>query len=440
MKISNVFSAHSGCEPLSCNARRAFASLLNCALIRSLQSRALLGALLCAALLSACSVFEKAKPTAQTTAPSPLAASQGADAKNANPQNTKATSAPAQSAATPRQDLRLMWSTDLGGEVNYPATVGIVNDQIASATSDGVVSVVNAKTGAFVWKYKLKTSINAGSGFDGSRVAVVSGNNDLYVLEGGKVLWQHNLGAQSFTAPLVAGLRVFVLLADRSVIAFDAQSGRKLWSQQRTGDALVLKQAGVLAPFHNVLLTGLGARLTAMDSLTGKILWESALANPRGINDLERLVDLVGPIGREGDIICTRAFQTQIGCVAADIGKLIWTRPSQGEEGVSVKENQLVSIESNGQILAWRVNNGDRLWDKDEFKNHHLTAPLISSKGIFVGDAAGWVYLLSKTNGVVLARYPIGSKRGFASTPSALDDQHMIIATKNGYLNQYFTP
>lgn len=340
----------------------------------------------------------------------------------------------------PRQELRLLWSTDLGGDINYPATLSVVKDQVATATSSGRVAVVNVKNGEIVWKLKIGGTINSGAGFDGSRVAVVTQENDLVVLENGKILWQQTLGAQSFTAPVVAGLRVFVLLADRSVVAFDGSSGKKLWTQQRTGDALVLKQAGVLTPFHNTLLVGLGARLTALDPLTGRTLWEAPIASPRGINDLERLVDLVGPVAREGDVICTRAFQAQIGCLDAELGKLIWTRPSLGEEGISMNNNQLVSVESNGQILSWRGTNGDRLWDKDAFKNHHLTAPLVLSKGIFIGDSIGWVYLLSKADGAVLNRLPIGSVRGFASPPTALDDDHMIIATKSGMISQYYTP
>ena len=41
----------------------------------------------------------------------------------------------------------------------------------------------------------------------------------------GKVLWRQKLPAQSFTPPLVAGQRVFVLMADRSVMGLDGATG-----------------------------------------------------------------------------------------------------------------------------------------------------------------------------------------------------------------------
>jgi outer membrane protein assembly factor BamB len=59
----------------------------------------------------------------------------------------------------------------------------------------------------------------------------------------------------------VAGNRVFVLAADRSVSAFDGQSGRRLWSQQRPGEPLVLRQSGVLLAVGDTLVAGQGGRL-----------------------------------------------------------------------------------------------------------------------------------------------------------------------------------
>ena len=65
-------------------------------------------------------------------------------------------------------------------------------------------------------------------------------------LQEGRELWRQRMAAPSYTAPLVAGGRVFVLGADRSVSAYDGQSGRRLWNQTRTGEALVLDRKSVV--------------------------------------------------------------------------------------------------------------------------------------------------------------------------------------------------
>jgi hypothetical protein len=78
---------------------------------------------------------------------------------------------------------------------------------------------------------------------------------------------------------LVAGARVFVVLADRSVAAFDLENGQLLWTQQRTGEPLVLKQNGVLFAYQNNLLAGMGGHLVSLNPDNGQIVWDVAIAN-----------------------------------------------------------------------------------------------------------------------------------------------------------------
>lgn len=177
------------------------------------------------------------------------------------------------------QDVRTSWTANLG-QVDFPLVVSARDDRIALANSQGVVAVLDATTGKDVWRLKLDQAISAGVGSDGQQLAVVTRNNELVTLQDGKVQWRKSLPAQSFTAPLVAGARVFVLTADRSVIAFDGATGRQLWTQQRPGEPLVLKQAGVMLAFKNTLLVGLSGRLAGLDPNTGIIRWESAIATP----------------------------------------------------------------------------------------------------------------------------------------------------------------
>jgi outer membrane protein assembly factor BamB len=80
-------------------------------------------------------------------------------------------------------------------------------------------------------------------GSDGRYAAVVSRANELLVLDAGKLVWRQKLKVLTLTAPLVAGGRVFTQSTDRSVSAFDASSGQRLWQQQKTGDSLVLGQS-----------------------------------------------------------------------------------------------------------------------------------------------------------------------------------------------------
>ena len=327
------------------------------------------------------------------------------------------------------QDVRTSWTANLG-KIDFPLVVSAREDRIALANSQGVVAVLNATTGKDIWRLKLDQTIAAGVGSDGQQVAVVTRNNEIVTLQDGKVQWRKSLPAQSFTAPLVAGARVFVLTADRSVIAFDGATGRQLWTQQRPGEPLVLKQAGVMLAFKNTLLVGLSGRLSALDPNTGVIRWESAIATPRGTNDVERLVDLVYPFDRAGDVVCARAFQTAVGCVNAERGQGVWTRASVGEMGVSGNDSLLIAPLSNGVVQAWSRATGDRLWETERLKYRILSAPLVTPRGVLVADNGGWLYLLSLTDGALLNRIKLETEE-LATAPVFAGDRYVVV-TREG--------
>ena len=327
------------------------------------------------------------------------------------------------------QDVRTNWTANIG-KVDFPLVVSAREDRMALANSQGVVAVLDATNGKDVWRLKLDQAISAGVGSDGQQLAVVTRNNELVALQDGKVQWRKQLPAQSFTAPVVAGARVFVLTADRSVLAFDGATGRQLWTQQRPGEPLVLKQAGVMLAVKNTLVVGLSGRLAGLDPNTGVVRWESAIATPRGTNDVERLVDLVAPFDRVGDVVCVRAFQTAVGCVNAERGQGVWTRPSAGEMGVSGNDNVLIAPMSNGVVQAFNRSNGERLWETERLKYRILSAPLVTPRGVLIADNGGWLYLLSLADGALLNRIKLDSEE--LATAPVLAGGRYVVVTREG--------
>ena len=338
-----------------------------------------------------------------------------------------------------QQAIKTLWTFKFASAEQLNQSLQIVNDHVALASADGTVAVVNTMDGKLSWKYALGMRLLSGAGFDGEKLAVISASNELVVLQDGKLLWRKRMKAQSYTNPLVAGDRVFVLLADRSVAAFDAGTGQPLWTQQRPGEPLVLKQNGVLSAFQNSLLAGMGGHLVSLNPDNGQILWDVAIANPRGINDLERLVDLVASPSRVRNSVCVRAFQAQIGCVDASRGALVWNKSSVGIKGLGGEAEVLVSSESNGVVRAWSRSTGERVWDTDRLKYRELSAPLWTTKGVVVGDEGGWIYVLSGKDGSLLNRLQTTAS-GFASAPTPLADGGFVMLSRNGQLSAYQLP
>lgn len=326
--------------------------------------------------------------------------------------------------------VRQAWTARVGSVAGLPLEVHAAGNVVTVASSDGVVAAIDARTGGDVWRATLGAPLSAAVGSDGRSAAVVSRSNALIVLESGRERWRETLAAQVFTPPLVAGGRVFVLSADRSVSAYDATTGRRLWAQQRPGEPLVLRQAGVLLAVGDTLVVGLSGRLVGLNPDNGSVRWEAPLASARGTNDVERLVELVGRTSRVGDSVCARAFQAAVGCVNTARGSVAWTQPASGAEGVHGDADALFGVESNGMVSAWRRSDGARLWGSDRLKHRKLTAPLLLGRSVVIGDDTGLVHLLSRTDGAPLNRIATDGS-GIAAAPVVVADT-LVVVTRNG--------
>ncbi len=324
----------------------------------------------------------------------------------------------------------LAWNASVGA-MDALGTPVVQGSTLFVANAAGVVTALNAANGQMLWRVDTRSPVSAGVGSDGQTVALVTRDNDLVAVQAGGEQWRVRLGARVFTAPLVAGERVFVLAGDRSVSAFDASTGARLWTQPARGaDPLVLMQSGVITAVGDTLLVGVSGRLVALDPSNGRVRWDAAIATPRGVNEIERLVDLVGRVGRVGDQVCVRAFQAAVGCVDANRGRLEWTQPADGAVGVHADQDRVYGVERNGRVVAWMRSSGERDWSTDALLHRGVTAPLAAGRSIVVGDAQGFVHLLSRENGSMLNRLSTDGSP-IVSGPM-LAGNTLIAVTRNG--------
>jgi len=293
----------------------------------------------------------------------------------------------------------------LGGSAGFASQgVTVAGKNFVIAALNGAIASVDADSGAENWRADAGGRLATGVGSDGRYSAVVTRDGELVALDQGKVIWRTRLDSAVVTAPFVAGERVFVLGVDRSVQAFDALDGKKIWAYARPGDALTLAQAGVLTSWRDTLLVGQGARLTALDPLKGVVRWEVPVAAPRGTNEVERLADLVGPATRVGNVYCIRAFQNGIGCVDAERVTALWSINGSGAQALGADTDYVFSADASDRLSARRRANGESVWLSDKFQNRKLSGMTAVGKVVVFGDYDGWVHFLDRDTGAPLLR------------------------------------
>jgi outer membrane protein assembly factor BamB len=325
---------------------------------------------------------------------------------------------------------RKAWSVGLDNKVSFPIAPAVSGDAVALAAGKTIV-VVGAGDGAERWRLDVGADIAAGTGSDGRRVAVVTTGNDVIVAEAGRVLWTQPLPTRVATAPLVAGERVFVLGVDRTIHAFDALDGSRLWSTPRPpGDALGLVNQGVLQPYANVLLAGQGPRMVLVDSVRGAVTREVSVATPRGTNEVERLADLVGPAARIGDIVCVRAFQASVGCIDAARGTLVWSKAATGSQGVGADAALMVAADAKDKLSAWKTSSGDTAWSHERLLHRSLSGVVVLPKAVVVGDVEGVLHFFDRDTGATLQQVP--TEGGAVVGTPVLAGRTLVVVKRSG--------
>ena len=324
------------------------------------------------ALLQACASSEKPKPTTLEQAPTLVKVTE-------------------------------QWRVNLGPTA-LPLEAHVVGTQVVLASSQGDLAAFEARSGKVVWRASLAQALSAGIGSDGVTAAVVTRENQLVVLRDGNELWRQKMPSLTLTAPLVAGGRVFLQSADRMVSAFDASTGRKLWVQKRPGDALVLGQAGVLMAVGDTLISGQSGRLLGLNPQNGSTRWDAAVAVGRGVNEVERLVDMVSGVSRVNDNLCLRAFQSAVACVDAQLGRTLWTKTAAGSSGIAGNGTTIFGSEADGKVIAWRRADGEKLWTSEKLRFRGLSSAVLFAGMVVVGDSEGFLHFLSVQDGSLLSR------------------------------------
>ena len=322
--------------------------------------------------LSACASFEKPKPEPLETNPATLA-------------------------------VKEVWRVNLGATAS-PLEMRAVGATLWAAATLGDLSLIDAATGQVRARSSAGQSLSAGVGADKQFVAVVSRDNQLIVQSDQKELWRQKIPSLVVTPPLVAGERVFVLAADRTVYAFDAANGRKLWTQQRSGESLLLAQAGLLTAVGDILLVAQGGRLLGLNPQNGSLRWDVQVASGRGVNEVERLADLVSGASRVADSVCLRAFQYAVSCVDTRTGRSVWNKSASGASGIGGDAQTVFGTESDGKVIAWRRADGEKLWTNEKLRFRSVTGPTLAGGALLVGDGDGNLHFLSPTDGKLLNR------------------------------------
>lgn len=332
----------------------------------------------------------------------------------------------------PTLAVREAWTVPVGSAGAYTFVPAAASGSVFAAAADGTIVRIESATGRQLWRINADMPLTAGVGSDGDTVAVGGAKGALLAYDSaGKLRWKAQASSEILSAPAVGQGLVIVRSLDNRIAAFDAATGARRWTLQRTAPSLTLRAAPGIVLGDGMAYVALpGGRLLALALSNGGPRWEVAVGDPRGATELERIADVSGSPLLIGSTVCAVAYQGRIGCVDAATGSGGWSKPLSSNVGVGGDTRYVFAIEEGDVISAFSREAGAGVWQNDKLRNRALSAPTSFGTAVAVGDKQGYVHFLARQNGAFIARAAIDGS-AIAAPPQVIGNS-LILQTKAG--------
>jgi outer membrane protein assembly factor BamB len=336
---------------------------------------AMCGLAFLACLLAACSSSKSEKPVKLTDIQSPLS-------------------------------IRVAWRVKVGDGRSSFLQPAVLQNAVYAADTDGDLVRIDPSDGKQVWHARVPAKLGAGVGSDGFVVAVAGQRGEVFGYSAeGLMRWRAQVPSDVVTTPLVGHGLVLVRSTDQGVTAFDAEDGHKKWNFKRQTPPLALRAPSEMVFSGDSVIAGFpGGRLVAIALSNGAARWDSAVSEPKGATEVERLADVLGSIGLQDNHVCAASYQGRVACFDATSGDQQWAREMPAGAGVAIEGEELVGIDSASTVQAFALSTGAARWTCKLLAHRGLSSPGVQERWVVVGDREGYVHFLNASDGKLVGR------------------------------------
>ena len=317
------------------------------------------------------------------------------------------------------------------GDISPVTVPSVMGENVIIPSRNGVVTVLKLATGQIEERIELGfqslSQIGVEMDEDSFNFAFVSADGRLmFFNSNNKVLWSTQLNGIVRMAPKIGELGVIVRQEDNKVLAYDKVGGKLLWSiSKRTMPLILHAQSDMrfvgdenkgLATIQKDLAVNLaGGELILLNSKTGSVLWEKRLAFPKGQNEVERIVDLLGAPFLDDQEICTSVYQTKLVCVDKGTGDVEWENPEKILSPGFFKSPLVAAVGLKDEVKLFNREENVEVWRNEKLRYRDLSKPIIWDDSVWIIDSFGVLHGLSILDGNTISRYDLNRKSDIVS-------------------------
>ncbi len=310
---------------------------------------------------------------------------------------------------------------------------------LVSANVGGQVTARDPDSGKRLWKRQLDDWISAGVAGDDDYAYVGARDGDVVAMDltDGSEHWRRDVSGELLAQPAPADGYVVVRTVDGRIIALERDDGARRWTYNSDVPSLSLRGKSRPVPVPGGVLVGLdNGRLVALQGEVGRPIWESRIQEPTGDSPIARLVDIDGSIAAGRRAVYAVTYQGKLARIRPQEGEIAWSEEMSSYTGLRIDGQRLYLTEANSHVRAVSPSDGQTLWRQDKLAHRRLTAPvpIPGTDYLIVGDYNGYVHVITRADGRIVARHRPGDSFGILADAVAVDDGRVAIQTRGGEL------
>jgi outer membrane protein assembly factor BamB len=296
------------------------------------------------------------------------------------------------------------------------------------------VSAFSASGGSRVWSASLvpeseddDEGFGGGIAADGGRVIATTGFGYAVALDAssGNKLWEKSLGAPTRASPTIADGRVYAVTIEGRLFCLNVEDGAEIWSYRGIPQqASMLNNVSPAVDGATVVVDFPSGDVMAFRADTGDPLWSDQLgqsaasSSVAGLNDPSRpaIADgVVYAVGHGGRMIAT----------SVETGERLWSASIAGIETPWVAGEAVYVVDISGKLVALNRSTGEIRWATKLPGGGAWSGPVLAGGRLWVASSQGKLAGVDAATGNVSADRDLGGK--FFVQPIVADGRMYVL-------------
>lgn len=328
--------------------------------------------------------------------------------------------------------VRPLWKTNIAGAVQ--GKLGHYKDLVLIPSMGGDLVALDAATGRERWRAKTGGSIFSAPLAVDDTVYFGSADHFIYAVraDNGSLLWRTPTGGAVFGGAAKAAGVICIASVDKGIYGLDAATGKVLWKTEGEG----MFQSQATTDGERFFVGGWDNYFRGLEARTGKELWKQKFGqNPRTKAFSFYYSPAIGSPTVSGDgKVFVSSNDGMLHAMETATGKVLWEAPGPalGYSGPLYRDGVIynASLTGTGRIFAFDAATGEQKWETPTGSVIYDSSCAWGGGNLFVGCVNGTFSALRAEDGKLAWQYRLAPGHLLASPVT--DEQRVFIGSLNG--------